>query len=446
MRPTRIAPRRAPAYLRELKEAALTLLYRLLFVLYAEDRDLLPVRDERYDDYGLSPIRNEIAERIDEKDTFAGTISHYYGRLRGLFRAIDKGEPSLGLPPYNGGLFDPKAAPLLERIDLPDAAFAPLLDALSRHGGRRINYRDLSVQQLGSIYERLLEYEVVEKDGEVEVVADEAARKGSGSFYTHEVLVQFILERAVGPFVTERIECFRKGRGARRRMSPQSRSSGGAPPRPGFAATGDQGLRPGHGLGPLPRIAGRFPGRSRARGGRGGAPPRAVRRRRASLQVAAGRAYRLDSRAHPPLAQQSRWKVDEAQLDDKHLVRRMILKRVVHGVDKNPMAVELAKVALWLHTFTAGAPLSFLDHHLRCGDSLLGLRLADISAWLQERGALPIHRHVVAAQQAAAGMAQVERITDSDIAEVKESTERSKACGRRPSHSQPFSPWSLPSA
>ena len=100
----------------------------------------------------------------------------------------------------------------------------------------------------------------------------------------------------------------------------------------------------------------------------------------------------------------------------------MILKRVVHGVDKNPMAVELAKVALWLHTFTTGAPLSFLDHHLRCGDSLLGMRVADINRWLQERGALPIHRHVVSAQQAAAGMAQVERITDSDIAEVKEST------------------------
>ena len=126
-------------------------------MLYAEDRDLLPVRDERYDDYGLSPIRNEIAEDIDERDTLSATIGRYYGRLRGLFRAIDRGEPSLGLPPYNGGLFDPKAAPLLERVDLPDAAFAPLLDALSRHGGRRINYRDLSVQQLGSIYERLLE-------------------------------------------------------------------------------------------------------------------------------------------------------------------------------------------------------------------------------------------------------------------------------------------------
>ena len=268
--PHRPAPR-TDAYLRELKEAALTLLYRLLFVLYAEDRDLLPVRDERYDDYGLSPIRNEIAKDIDGSDTLSATIGRYYGRLRGLFRAIDKGEPSLGLPPYNGGLFDPKAAPLLERVDLPDAAFAPLLDALSRHGGRRINYRDLSVQQLGSIYERLLEHEVVEKDGEVEVVADEAARKGSGSFYTHEVLVQFILERAVGPLVTERVERFRQKAQAlaSERRSKADRIAELASARSGLATARDQGLRPGHGLGPLPRLAGRLSCRSRARGGRG---------------------------------------------------------------------------------------------------------------------------------------------------------------------------------
>ena len=66
------------------------------------------------------------------------------------------------------------------------------------------------------------------------------------------------------------------------------------------------------------------------------------------------------------------WTFDPAQLDDRHIVRRMVLKRCVYGVDKNPMAVELAKVSLWLHTFTVGAPLSFLDHHLRCGDSLFG--------------------------------------------------------------------------
>ena len=71
-------------------------------------------------------------------------------------------------------------------------------------------------------------------------------------------------------------------------------------------------------------------------------------------------------------AKEADWVVDERQLDDRHLVRRMVLKRCVYGVDKNPMAVELAKVSLWLHTFTVGAPLSFLDHHLQCGDSLFG--------------------------------------------------------------------------
>ena len=65
--------------------------------------------------------------------------------------------------------------------------------------------------------------------------------------------------------------------------------------------------------------------------------------------------------------------VDHEQLDDRHIVRRMVLKRCVYGVDKHMMAVELTKVALWLHTFTVGAPLSFLDHHLRNGDSLFGL-------------------------------------------------------------------------
>src|SRR3546814_20127851 len=68
----------------------------------------------------------------------------------------------------------------------------------------------------------------------------------------------------------------------------------------------------------------------------------------------------------------------------------MILKRVVYGVDKNPMAVELAKVSLWLHTFTVGAPLSFLDHHLRCGDSLFGEWIRPVEDELLKRGSLLI--------------------------------------------------------
>ena len=68
----------------------------------------------------------------------------------------------------------------------------------------------------------------------------------------------------------------------------------------------------------------------------------------------------------------------DAQLDDRHIVRRMVLKKSIFGVDKNAMAVELAKTALWLHTFTVGAPLSFLDHHLKTGDSLHGERLPQV--------------------------------------------------------------------
>lgn len=71
-------------------------------------------------------------------------------------------------------------------------------------------------------------------------------------------------------------------------------------------------------------------------------------------------------------AEEKSWAFDAAQLDDRHIVRRMVPKRCIYGVDKNPMAVELAKVSLWLYTFTVRVPLSFLDHHLRCGDSLFG--------------------------------------------------------------------------
>ena len=76
-------------------------------------------------------------------------------------------------------------------------------------------------------------------------------------------------------------------------------------------------------------------------------------------------------------AVESSWTLDQTQLTDQTIIRRMVLKRCIYGVDKNPLTVELAKVSLWLHSFTVGAPLSFLDHHLRCGDSLVGLTVVE---------------------------------------------------------------------
>ncbi len=117
----------------------------------------------------------------------------------------------MGLPPYNGGLFDDREAPLLGRIVLPDRTLAGFIDALSREAGSRrwINYRDLSVQHLGSIYERLLEQEVAAADdGHLTLRPSIFARKTTGSYYTPEELVRLILRRAIGPLLAERRQTF----------------------------------------------------------------------------------------------------------------------------------------------------------------------------------------------------------------------------------------------
>lgn len=120
-------------------------------------------------------------------------------------------------------------------------------------------------------------------------------------------------------------------------------------------------------------------------------------------------------------AREHNWPIVEDQLDDRHIVRRMVLKRCVHGVDLNPMAVELAKVALWLHSFTVGAPLSFLDHHLRCGNSVLGAWVRPTMDWMQERGALISNRHLAPLANIVREMEKIEGLTDTDIAQVDQS-------------------------
>jgi hypothetical protein len=118
-------------------------------------------------------------------------------------------------------------------------------------------------------------------------------------------------------------------------------------------------------------------------------------------------------------ATEHHWPIREEHLDDRHIVRRMVLKRVIYGVDLNPMAVELAKLSLWLHSFTVGAPLSFLDHHLRCGNSLVGSRVEAVTEAMRERGLFGTsYAGVLAATDM---MERIEEMTDSDIAEVRES-------------------------
>ena len=186
------------------------------------------------------------ADRVAAKVKAHQRVSTWLSRLAGVFPALGQGDDGLGIPPYNGGLFEDANAPLLERVSLPDAELAPLIDALSREeqGGarRRINYRDLSVQHLGSIYERLLEQDVVaDAGGNLSLRPSPFARKSSGSYYTPEELVRLILRRAVGPLLEERRAAFssKVEELARSRRYPQADRSApvaSAVPRPSAAA------------------------------------------------------------------------------------------------------------------------------------------------------------------------------------------------------------------
>jgi hypothetical protein len=416
------------AYLDHVKEAALILLYRLLFVLFAEDRLLLPVHDPRYDDYGLRErVRLDVARRMDAGDAFSDTRANYWHHAKGLFDGIARGDASIGLPPYNGGLFAAAEAPLLERVRLPDSLFARVIDRLGRvddpRGGRRyVNYRDLSVQQLGSIYERLLEYDLVPADGGgVDVRLNVFARKGSGSYYTPDELVRLIIGRTVGTLIDERIARFAESAAALagEKSRKADRLAKLHPLDPASAILDlkvcDPAMGSGHFLVDLvDYLADRI--------------IEATESARVAVEWAEYESplIALIAKTRRRIlkeAKRSGWAVAVDQLEDRLIVRRMILKRVIYGVDKNPMAVELAKVALWLHTFTVGAPLSFLDHHLRCGDSLFGMTVRGVMDRLAARGALLINAAIQKAKASASGMLKVEQTADADLAEVHSSIE-----------------------
>lgn len=420
-----IAAAAPAAPLQEVREAALILLYRLLFILYAEDRDLLPVRDERYDDYSFrEKVRGDIGRRKDRNDTFSETAARYWSVLDDLCRAINTGDRSVGLPPYNGGLFDPDRTPLLARIRLGDADMAEVIDSLSFErtddGRKYINYRDLSVQQLGSIYERLLEHEITRDGAEISVRPNIFARKGSGSYYTPDDLVGLIIRETIGPLVSQRMSAFTETV-REQEASPQAEdlrlgTLAGADPAERLLELKvcDPAMGSGHFLVSLVDyladqvITAMAEAQALVTFGDYVSPLIA--------RIAAIRTTILRN------AGERGWTIDPAQLDDRHIVRRMVLKRCIYGVDKNQMAVELAKVSLWLHTFTVGAPLSFLDHHLRCGDSLFG---SWVRAGIDKASALGapllLHGPMTRALRAASKMQIIEGLTDAEIAEAHRS-------------------------
>lgn len=300
-------------------ENCLILLYRLLFVLYAESRRLLPLENREYQsEYSLDALATEIHDKLDNDSTIPKLRSDYWTRLHNLFTLIDKGWDE-HIPQYNGGLFNPIRHVFLEDNEIGNDVLANVIDTLTRTTKQeRIAYQDLAIQHLGNIYEGLLEYEPTVQSSPEKIVLtkDKTKRKASGSYYTSDAIVRLMVEDTLGPL------CERKTFEDILRLKVL-----------------DPAMGSGHFLiGVIDHLA-------------------------------------LELATHPKAQAMTTGDTDT----EIAYWRRRVVENCIYGVDINPMTVELAKVALWLHTVAEGEPLSFLDHHIRCGNSLIGADIADLA-------------------------------------------------------------------
>ena len=403
------------ARLRQIGHDTMILLFRLLFVLYAEDRELLPVTTRRYKRYALLRTRDDL--RDEDPEEYSGISGDIFGRFRNLCRAINAGDKALRLPPYNGGLFDPKRAPLLEKSGIADCEFAFAVKTLSYREemgeDKRINYRDLSVQHLGAMYERFLEQELKVSGGgkgQIHAKPNRYARKSGGSYYTPEELVQLVIGNSVGILLKEYKDEF--NRAVEKKASVVELRKLDTATRGLKMKVCDPAMGSGHFLVSLVDYLADWAlaeivATENAVAGYRSPLLEEIKTVRGRIEEEAGKGG---------------WEIDERHLDDRQIIRRIVLKRVVYGADKNLMAVELAKLSLWLHTFTVGAPLTFLDHHLRHGDSLFGEFAIGAMESLKQLGTpLGAKSLLGTAQKAAEDMLKIESVTDSNIAEVQSS-------------------------
>jgi hypothetical protein len=302
----------------------LRLVYRLIFLLTVEERGLLHPTDSpeaakrRYAEaYSLRRLR-ERASRRNAHDRFGDL----WEALKITFRGAARGEPRLALPPL-GGLFGEDQCPALDAASLENRG---LLGAVFRlawlreEGGlSHVNWRDMGPEELGSVYEGLLELVpqitmAARRFGFARGAETKGnARKLSGSYYTPDSLVQALLDSALEPVIEAKIAAH--------------------PEEPAAALLSISVIDPACGSGHFLLAAAR----------------------RIAAHVA-----RLQTGGTPSAT-------------DYRRALRQVISHCIFGIDRNPMALELARTALWLEAMTPDAPLAFIDHHLICGDALIGL-------------------------------------------------------------------------
>jgi hypothetical protein len=301
----------------------LRLVYRLIFVLTVEERSLLHPADANdaaktlyAQGYSLRRVRNRAVKR-SAHDRF----SDLWESVKIVFRALVGGEPRLGLPALSG-IFAKNQCGTLDGAKLENRALLLAIFKLAwlreDSGLARVNWRDMGPEELGSVYESLLELvPQIAKDGRQFAFAQGGETKGNvrkitGSYYTPDSLVQVLLDSALEPVIADTIA-----------KNPDKSAE---------ALLALSIVDPACGSGHFLLAAAR----------------------RLAAHIA--RIYANGTPSAP---------------EYRHALRQVV-SRCIYGVDLNPMAVELCKVSLWMEAVEPGLPLTFLDSHIQCGNSLLG--------------------------------------------------------------------------
>jgi type I restriction-modification system DNA methylase subunit len=397
-----------PETLHTIYQQSLVLLYRLLFIFYAESREILPLHEnDEYTRYhSLTAIKREAAQVIEYQRALNPDSGDFYNRLRDLFFAIDAGDERLDMPPYNGRLFLDDEHPFLANNMVGDAHLVPALDKLARIDvteGRQTNrvfvdYRDLDVRHLGSIYEKLLEFQldiarepltttgtkqqyeaaedgdaIVKQPGEVFLRTGSNERKITGSYYTPDYIVRFIIEKTLEPLLTDITS----------RYAEQDEDGRWHVDKPEALITDVLAINvldPATGSGHF------------------------------VVDATAYIAEWLRELGLPP--------ADIGDEDELIYWKRMVASACIYAVDINPLAVELAKLSMWLTTLAKGKPLSFLDHHIRVGNSLVGTNFSDIKdANVSVREEERRRKALARKQQKDAAVGQLTLFSDADFTE-----------------------------
>lgn len=321
----------------------LRLIYRLIFLFTVEERGLLhPTDDSKTaqqarrayaEGYAMARLRDRVLKRRAHN-----RFDDLWQSACIVFKGLNNGEPRLALPAL-GGLFVSNQCPALDTSNLSNADWLLVIKHLRWDNASGslapVDYRNMGPEELGSVYESLLELvpEVelpARQFGFAGLTSDGSthgnARKTSGSYYTPDSLVQELIKSALDPVIEQRLA--------------------DNPADPTGALLNIKVIDPACGSGHFLLAAAR----------------------RLAEQLAALRS--TEGAVKPQ--------------DYRHALREVI-SHCIFGVDRNPMALELCRTALWLEGFEEGRPLSFLDHHLQCGDALLGL--TDLKAL--EKGIAP---------------------------------------------------------